>query len=66
MLKISDLLKQLNGIAPFSDSEKWDNTGLLVGNEEDTVTGIITALDCSADTVDEAVMKNASYYPIIL
>lgn len=69
MLKISDLLKQLNEIAPFSDSEKWDNTGLLVGNEGDTVTGIITALDCSANTVDEAVMKNAnviiSHHPLI-
>src|SRR5699024_7504642 len=69
MLKISDLLKKLDEIAPFSDSENWDNTGLLVGNEDDTVTGIITALDCSAGTVDEAVMQNAnviiSHHPLI-
>lgn len=69
MLKISDLLKKLDKIAPFSDSEHWDNTGLLVGNEDDTVTGIITALDCSAGTVDEAVMQNAnviiSHHPLI-
>ena len=69
MLKISELLTQLNGIAPFADSEKWDNTGLLVGDEEDTVTGIITALDCSESTVDEAVMQKAnviiSHHPLI-
>lgn len=69
MLKISDLLKNLNDIAPFSDSEQWDNTGLLVGNEDDTVTGIITALDCSIDTVEEAVINNAnviiSHHPLI-
>src|SRR5699024_5603772 len=56
-------------IAPFSDSEHWDNTGVLVGNEDDTVTGIITALDCSAGTGDEAVMHNAnviiSHHPLI-
>src|SRR5699024_7727560 len=38
-------------------------------NEDDTVTGIITALDCSAGTVDEAVMQNAnviiSHHPLI-
>lgn len=69
MLKIIDLLKHLNDIAPFSDSEEWDNTGLLVGNKNDTVTGIITALDCSEETVDEAVMQNAnviiSHHPLI-
>lgn len=69
MLKIVDLLKYLNVIAPFSDSEKWDNTGLIVGNKNDTVTGIITALDCSEETVDEAVTKNTnviiSHHPLI-
>ena len=69
MLKISDLLKELNDIAPFSDSESWDNTGLLVGNMDDNVTGIITALDCSLETVEEAVIKKAnviiSHHPLI-
>ena len=69
MLKVSNLLNQLNEIAPFSDSEKWDNTGLLIGDEDDEVTGILTALDCSMETVDEAVMMNAndiiSHHPLI-
>ncbi|MCD2136866.1 Nif3-like dinuclear metal center hexameric protein [Salinicoccus halitifaciens] len=54
-MKIKELLQELDEIAPFKDSEDWDNTGLLVGDMEDEVTGILTALDCALETVDEAV-----------
>ncbi|CAM4142393.1 Nif3-like dinuclear metal center hexameric protein [Lacicoccus alkaliphilus] len=68
-MKIKDLLKELDDIAPFKDSEDWDNTGLLVGDMEDEVTGILTALDCSIDTVSEAVESGLntiiSHHPLI-
>jgi putative NIF3 family GTP cyclohydrolase 1 type 2 len=31
-VKIKELMRILDGIAPFKDSEEWDNTGLLVGD----------------------------------
>lgn len=69
MLKVNDLLSELNNIAPFSDSEDWDNTGLIVGDRDVKVTGILTALDCSFDTVEEAVSIGAnvivSHHPLI-
>lgn len=69
MIRVSDLLNQLNVIAPFSDSEDWDNTGLLVGDASDAVEGVLTALDCSLNTVDEAIMQGAnvivSHHPLI-
>lgn len=69
MIRISDLLNQLNDIAPFSDSEEWDNTGLLVGDTSDAVEGVLTTLDCSLETVDEAIIQGAnviiSHHPLI-
>lgn len=68
-MKIKELLKELDDIAPFKDSEDWDNTGLLVGDMEEAVTGVLTALDCSLETVDEAVDKGfntiIAHHPLI-
>lgn len=68
-MKIKDLLMILDEIAPFKDSEEWDNTGLLVGDKEDEVTGVLTALDCSLETVREAIENDLntiiSHHPLI-
>ena len=69
MMKINELMKNLNEIAPFKDSEEWDNTGLLVGDNQAEITGVLTALDCSLATVDEAIENNlntiVSHHPLI-
>lgn len=69
MRTVSELLEQLDRIAPFQDSEPWDNVGLLVGDHEDTVKAVLTTLDCSLETVNEAIMKGAnvivSHHPLI-
>ena len=54
-MKIRELMGILDDIAPFKDSEEWDNTGLLVGDLDDEATGILTTLDCAHGTVEEAV-----------
>ncbi|SDK80316.1 dinuclear metal center protein, YbgI/SA1388 family [Lacicoccus qingdaonensis] len=68
-MKINELMKRLDEIAPFKDSEDWDNTGLLVGDSEAEVTGVLTTLDCSLETVDEAIGKDlntiVSHHPLI-
>ncbi len=68
-MKIKEILNVLDEIAPFKDSEDWDNTGLLVGDKEDEVTGILTVLDCSLETVEEAVENDLntiiSHHPLI-
>ena len=37
MSTIKDVLSYLNTVAPFSSAAPWDNTGLLVGDENKTV-----------------------------
>lgn len=68
-MKVKELMTILDEIAPFKDSEEWDNTGLLVGDEEDQVSGILTTLDCAHETVDEAIEAGANviiaHHPLI-
>ncbi|WP_271401289.1 Nif3-like dinuclear metal center hexameric protein [Salinicoccus roseus] len=68
-MKIRELMGILDDIAPFKDSEEWDNTGLLVGDLDDEAIGILTTLDCAHGTVEEAVEKGANviiaHHPLI-
>lgn len=68
-MDVKALLGILDKIAPFNDSEDWDNTGLLVGDMNAEVTGILTTLDCGPGTVDEAIEKGmnviVAHHPLI-
>lgn len=68
-MDIKELIGILDRIAPFKDSEEWDNTGLLVGDSDHEVTGILTTLDCGLETVDEALENDINviiaHHPII-
>ncbi|MCH2046400.1 MAG: Nif3-like dinuclear metal center hexameric protein, partial [Saprospiraceae bacterium] len=45
MTKVKDILQYLEGIAPFSLQESYDNSGLLVGSPSNEVTGTLISLD---------------------
>ncbi|WP_017548836.1 Nif3-like dinuclear metal center hexameric protein [Salinicoccus carnicancri] len=68
-MKVRELFNVLDNIAPFKDSEDWDNTGLLVGDMQSEVTGVLTALDCGMETVDEALQNETNvivaHHPLI-
>lgn len=68
-MDVKALFGILDKIAPFDDSESWDNTGLLVGDLNAEVTGVLTTLDCRPETVDEAVENDInviiSHHPLI-
>ncbi|WP_020008440.1 Nif3-like dinuclear metal center hexameric protein [Salinicoccus albus] len=63
------LMETLDEIAPFKDSASWDNTGLLVGDGNTEVTGVLTTLDCHPETVDEAIEHKlnviVAHHPVI-
>ncbi|XPV54876.1 MAG: Nif3-like dinuclear metal center hexameric protein [Halarcobacter ebronensis] len=40
-MKILDIYNILDEISPFALQEKWDNSGLLVGNFEDKIKKFI-------------------------
>ncbi len=69
VMKIADLMTLLDHHVPFSTAESWDNVGLLIGDEDVEVTGVLTALDCTLEVVNEAIEKGyntiISHHPLI-
>ncbi|WP_414046266.1 Nif3-like dinuclear metal center hexameric protein [Macrococcus equi] len=68
-MKTKTLLDIINQEIPLNTAEDWDNVGLLIGDTEREVTGIITALDCTLDVVFDAKSKNVNtiicHHPLI-
>ncbi|QLK86059.1 Nif3-like dinuclear metal center hexameric protein [Staphylococcus sp. 17KM0847] len=68
-MQLKTLLTILNREVPFNSAESWDNVGLLVGDHTSKVTGIMTALDCTLEVVEEAVAANCNtivaHHPLI-
>ncbi|MBX2829309.1 MAG: Nif3-like dinuclear metal center hexameric protein [Flavobacteriaceae bacterium] len=68
-MKVKEVIHLLEELAPLAYSEDFDNTGLLVGNAQAEVTGILVTLDTLEEVVDEAIAKNCnmivSFHPIL-
>ena len=68
-IKIRDVIEIIEDFAPLHYAEDFDNVGLIVGNPEAELRGILVSLDTLEMTVDEAIEKNCnlivSFHPII-
>src|SRR5690554_26169 len=66
---IKEVINILEELAPLDYAADFDNVGLLVGQADTEVTGILVTLDTLENVVDEAVQKNCnlivSFHPII-
>jgi len=64
--EVADILEEL---APLPLAEDFDNVGLLVGDPQQTVSGILVTLDTLETVVEEAIQKNCnlivSFHPIV-
>ena len=59
-MTIKDLTNFLESIAPLALQEKYDNAGLIVGNPQSEVTGVLVCLDSIEEIIDEAIAKIAT------
>ena len=63
------LLSILDTIAPFAMAEPWDNVGLMVGNPDQQVSGILIGLDPTEALIHEALARNLNtiltHHPLI-
>ena len=50
----AELFQYLESIAPLSLQEKYDNSGLLIGNGSQLIRGVLICLDCTEEILDEA------------
>ena len=68
-MKVKELLQNLDGSVPFSWAEDWDNSGMLLGDPLDDISGIAVSLDPSMTAVKMAAEKGCSvlvtHHPII-
>ncbi len=68
-MKVKEVIGVLEQLAPLAQAEDFDNVGLLVGDEQAEVSGILVTLDTLENVVDEAISKNCnlivSFHPII-
>jgi dinuclear metal center YbgI/SA1388 family protein len=69
MTTISELSIYLETIAPAHYQEDYDNSGLLVGDPNTIIKGVMVALDATEAVIDEAVAKGCNlvvaHHPII-
>jgi dinuclear metal center YbgI/SA1388 family protein len=68
-MKISNVIGFLESRVPRSMQEAYDNCGLLVGDREQAITGVLIALDCTPEIVEEAERTNCNliivHHPVI-
>ncbi len=68
-MKVKDVIHLLEDLAPLAYTEDFDNTGLLVGDQNAKVTKILVTLDTLESVVEEAISKGCnlivSFHPII-
>lgn len=53
-MKIEEIYQKLNEISPFELQEKWDNSGLLIGDMNREFKHIALALDLDKESLEEA------------
>ncbi len=66
---IKDITSYLEELSPLNYAESFDNVGLLIGNYQTKVTGVLVTLDTLENIVEEAIEKKCnliiSFHPII-
>jgi len=66
---LGELTTYLESLAPLAYQESYDNSGLLVGDPQRTVSQALISLDCTEAVVDEAIQLDCdviiSHHPII-
>jgi dinuclear metal center YbgI/SA1388 family protein len=68
-MKIKDTLAILEDMAPLGYAESFDNVGLLVGDANNNLTGILVCHDALEEVIDEAISKKCNlvvcFHPIL-
>lgn len=68
-MKIKEFIKEFEKIIPIKQAEDFDNVGLLCGNPDREISGVLIAHDALESVVDEAAEKGFNlifcFHPII-
>jgi dinuclear metal center YbgI/SA1388 family protein len=68
-MKVSELTGYIESIIPLAIQEDYDNCGLLIGDRQMEVSGVLITLDVTEEIMEEAKRKNCnlviSHHPLI-
>lgn len=66
---LKNICDSLEQWAPLSYQETYDNSGLIVGDKQAEISGVLVSLDCVEEVVDEAIACGCnlivSHHPIV-
>lgn len=66
---LRELIKHLEQIAPLGYQESYDNAGLITGNPDQEITGVLVCLDSTEAVIKEAIDKKCNvviaHHPIV-
>lgn len=69
MTTVQQVITLMEQLAPRSYAESWDNVGLMVGDRNAMVTGVLTTLDVKEETISYAIEHDCnliiSHHPLI-
>ena len=51
-MKLQEIYDHLDSVSPFELQEKWDNSGLIVGELSREVSQIVVALDIDEEMIE--------------
>lgn len=67
-MRIREIIQSIEQVAPLSLQEKYDNSGLQVGDLNREVTGVLLSIDVTEDVIEEALALGCnliiSHHPI--
>lgn len=68
-MKLKDITSYLESIVPKQIQESYDNSGLILGDSNQDINGVLASIDVTEDIIDEAVELNlnliVSHHPIV-
>lgn len=68
-VKIKEVTAYLESLAPTAYQESYDNSGLITGDSDDDVRGVLVTLDCTEEVVQEAIRRDCNlivaHHPIV-
>ena len=69
MTRIKEVISHLESIAPRAYQESYDNSGLITGNTEEEIKGIMISLYATEEVVEEAIQNGCNlvvaHHPIV-
>lgn len=68
-MKLQEIISVLEELAPLAYAEDFDNVGLLVGNNDTNINGILVCHDALENVIEEAIAKKCNlvvcFHPIL-